>query len=196
VPPRLTLLASALSSTARDAFPLDIGLDANARQAATALQGTFGNNLRVLSSPARRAVETADVLGPPVAIEPALRDLDMGRWAGSPLRTIAASEPDAAELWLKDPAAAPHGGESLEALHARAGAWLEDVAQSGGALLAVTHPAFMRAAIVSALAATPLSFWHIDIAPLSRVELTSNGRRWTLKELTQPQPPESPRNSR
>jgi hypothetical protein len=41
----------------------------------------------------------------------------------------------------------------------------------------------IRAAIVVAIEANPLSFWRIDIAPLSVVELSSNGRRWTLRSI-------------
>jgi broad specificity phosphatase PhoE len=52
-----------------------------------------------------------------------------------------------------------------------------------GRSVAVTHPAVIRAAIVVAIEAKPVSFWRIDIAPLSIVDLGSNGSRWTLKSI-------------
>jgi broad specificity phosphatase PhoE len=85
--------------------------------------------------------------------------------------------------WLSDTAASPHGGESVEGLLARVTNWLNVAGQQQGRKVAVTHPAVIRAAIVVAIEANPLSFWRIDIAPLSVVELSSNGRRWTLRSI-------------
>jgi broad specificity phosphatase PhoE len=47
----------------------------------------------------------------------------------------------------------------------------------------VTHPAVIRAAIVHAIEATPATFWHLDIGPLSQAWLRSNGARWALRSL-------------
>ena len=48
-------------------------------------------------------------------------------------------------------------------------------------LVAVTHPAIIRAAILVALDAPPKSFWRIDIAPVSRTVLHFRGHAWTLR---------------
>lgn len=82
------------------------------------------------------------------------------------------------ELWLTDPAAAPHGGESIVDLTERVAGWLMSVTS---VTVAVTHPALIRAAILTALDIPPKSFWRIDIAPLSRTTLHYRNDRWTLR---------------
>jgi broad specificity phosphatase PhoE len=84
---------------------------------------------------------------------------------------------------MRDPEAAPHGGESIVGLIRRVAAWLE--AQNGmrGTTVAVTHASVIRAAIVHAIEANPRSFWRIDVAPLSVTALSGNGGRWTLSAI-------------
>jgi broad specificity phosphatase PhoE len=103
------------------------------------------------------------------------------------LADIAAAEPEAVAAWLADPNAAPHGGESLTALVGRVADWL-DSDRIRGRTLAVTHAAVMRAAVVHVLGAPVRSFWRIDVAPLSIIELRRNGRRWTLHASQPPSP--------
>ncbi|WP_165614143.1 histidine phosphatase family protein, partial [Mycolicibacterium holsaticum] len=50
-----------------------------------------------------------------------------------------------------------------------------------GRLVAVTHPAVVRAAVLTALEAPPKSFWRIDIAPVSRTVMHYRGHAWTLR---------------
>ena len=92
-----------------------------------------------------------------------------------------------------DPAAAPHGGESLLDLLARIGGWLDHLQagtrrQTGTrcVIIAVTHPAVIRAAIVHALDATPSAFWRIHAPPLTRVRLSGHAGRWNLRALDPP----------
>jgi hypothetical protein len=47
----------------------------------------------------------------------------------------------------------------------------------------VTHAAVVRAAVVAATEAAPLTFWHLDIGPLCEVRLRTDGRRWVLRHL-------------
>ncbi|WP_024276353.1 histidine phosphatase family protein [Hyphomicrobium sp. 802] len=184
MPPRLTFVANASTPAARRAaFPLDEGIDDFGRRDASAMAGEFRNSAIVFSSPARRALETAAVLGLSPRIDPALRDIELGDWAGRTLSSIAQSDADALAGWLSDPGVAPHGGETVEALIARTSVWMQTISEREGRILAVTHPAVMRAAIVAAIKANANSYAHIDIAPLSVVELTSNGRRWALKSI-------------
>jgi broad specificity phosphatase PhoE len=108
-----------------------------------------------------------------------LRDCDYGRWAGASLNDIAEAEPEAVALWLSDPHAAPHGGESIGALIERVAMWMDcEVPQ--GRTLAVTHTAVIRAAVIHALGAPANAFWRIDAAPLSLIELRRNERRWSF----------------
>ncbi|MBV8654150.1 MAG: histidine phosphatase family protein, partial [Alphaproteobacteria bacterium] len=87
-----------------------------------------------------------------------------------------------------DPAAAPHGGESVLDLVQQVASWLEGQAPKGqagasGHTIAVTHPAIIRAAAIHVLAADVRSFWRIDIEPLTATRLTRNNRVWTLRTL-------------
>ena len=138
---------------------------------------------RAWTSPALRARQTAAALGLDAAVEPALGDLDFGRWAGRTLAEVEAAEPLALAAWLADPATAPHGGEDFSSLRARVGAWLDQRRGETGRLVAVTHAAVIRAAVIHAIEATARSFGHIDVAPLSLTELTCTAGRWRLRAL-------------
>ncbi len=181
---RLDLLAHGPSAATRAArFPDDEPLEASAVGALEALSDRPCRYAHVLTSPARAARETAQALGFDANIEPALRDCDYGRWRGLPLKDLAQRESDAFAAWRRDPAAAPHGGESLIALIERTGAWLEQSLARESATLAVTHASVVRAAVVSALGAGPSVFWGIDVAPLSLARLSGREGRWNLVAL-------------
>jgi broad specificity phosphatase PhoE len=112
-----------------------------------------------------------------------LRDSDYGKWTGLTVDDVQARDPDAVSEWIRDPEAAPHGGESVVALIARVSSWLEAQKAVPGIIVAVTHASVIRAAMVCALEAEPRSFWHIDVAPLSLTELSANNGRWTLVSM-------------
>jgi len=137
----------------------------------------------LLRGPEIRTAETAAALGlaSPFTVDPALRDCDYGRWTGRRFDDLQREEPEAIASWLADPGAAPHGGEPLLALLARVAAWLDERGREGGRVLAVTHPAVIRAAMVHALEAPPRSFWRINVEPLAIVDLRANRGRWTLR---------------
>ncbi|WP_192756743.1 histidine phosphatase family protein [Actinopolymorpha pittospori] len=109
-----------------------------------------------------------------------------GRGRRTPVRTVAAGEPDAVAAWLGSPAAAPHGGESVLDLIARAGDWLENLRGGPRRVLAVSHAAVIRAAIVHAIRATPESYWRVNVAPLTRTVLTGEAGRWNLRSIGHP----------
>lgn len=135
---------------------------------------------QVWSGPERRVRQTAEALGLSATTVTALRDCDYGTWSGRELSEVQSAEPERVSDWLTNIVAAPHGGESFRDVIDRIGIWLDE--QRGvGHIIAVTHPAVIRAAIVSALDAPPQAFWRIDIAPLSLTDLRFNGRVWTLR---------------
>ncbi|MFD3698764.1 histidine phosphatase family protein [Streptomyces sp. NPDC058646] len=132
-------------------------------------------------SPTPRSRATGQALGYAPMAQPALRECDMGRWRGLTLAEVAAREPGSVELWLADPRAAPHGGESLLAFISRIGGWLDTrPADDGGAIVAVAEPSVVRAALVYALNAPPQTYWNVDVRPLSTVTLTGWSGRWYL----------------
>ena len=132
-----------------------------------------------LCGPSLACRQTASAFGLTATVSPALGDCDWGRWRGLTLPSLPAAE---VELWLTDPTAAPHGGESIVDLLGRVGAWLATLVDTGR-VLAVTHPSVIRAALVCALRGTPGSFWRMDIAPLARAELSGRLGRWDLRSL-------------
>jgi broad specificity phosphatase PhoE len=113
----------------------------------------------------------------------ALSDCDYGRWRGRASKDVAEREPDEFAAWLGDPAAAPHGGESLAVLIERVGAWLTQALARESATLAVTHASVVRAAIVNVLGASSSSFARIDVAPLSLARLSGHAGRWNIVAL-------------
>jgi len=147
------------------------------------LSGQRRSYARVLTAPARAARETAQAGGLDAEVEMALRDCDYGRWRGLASKDVAEREPDAFAAWLGDPAAAPHGGESVAALIERVGAWLTQSLARESATLAVTHASVVRAAVVNALGAGASTFARVDVAPLSLARLSGHAGRWNLVAL-------------
>jgi broad specificity phosphatase PhoE len=173
----------ATPATRRATFPADEPLEDKARAKAAGLAGTLGRADQVLVAPERRARETADALGLAGMIEGALRDCDHGSWAARSLAELQAEAPAALAAWLTDPAANPHGGESIAELIRRVAAWSDSPDRGEGRVLAITHPAVLRAALVHALGANPTTYWRIDVAPLSRLILSRQGASWRLQSL-------------
>ncbi|MDQ2708757.1 MAG: histidine phosphatase family protein [Actinomycetota bacterium] len=130
---------------------------------------------------AHLVLDTAGVLD--TAVDDRLAGCDYGRWRGRPLDEVRLAEPDALAEWLADPAAVPHGGESLAALQARIGRWLDAQHGTARAVVAVADAAVIRAAVVYAIEASPRSLWRIDVPPLSRAVLVGQPGRWSLREL-------------
>ena len=124
-------------------------------------------------------LQTAQALGGEIEIVPALGDYDIGDWQGQRLSDLQQSMPQALANWISNPDAAPHGGESIQALCLRVSAWLDEFREEGH-FAVVTHPFVIRAAILHALAASTASFNLIDVEPLAVVDLRFN-ERWRLR---------------
>jgi broad specificity phosphatase PhoE len=132
---------------------------------------------RALASPAAAAGDTARALGLDAASEAALADMDYGRWHGRALKDLAREEPDALAAWCRDPDAAPHGGESFGGLVRRVAHWLDSLDEDAD-LIAISHAAVLRAALIHALDVPLVSFSRIEIVPLAVIELRRSGRGW------------------
>ena len=184
---RLTLIRHAPSdATRRSAFPVDEPPDARGLDEAAALAPRLGRFDAAWSGPALRARQTAEALGLTAMVAPELDECDFGSWRGRTLSELHAAYPDAVATWMEDPAAAPHGGESLLALLERVRGWLDARAHDGERVVAVTHAGVIRAAVVCALDAPALSFWRLDVAPLSRTVLHAHDGRWTVRAVNLP----------
>ncbi|WP_328789548.1 histidine phosphatase family protein [Streptomyces sp. NBC_00273] len=118
-----------------------------------------------------------------------LRGLATGEWAGRTLDEVAGRDPAAVHAWLSDPAYAPPGGESVDALVARVGAELAGLAE--GTHRVVVEQAVVRAAVVHALELPAAAFWRLDVRPESVTTLTGRAGRWNLL-VGQPQDEQPP----
>lgn len=171
---RLTLISHAMTDAmSAGRFPVDESLSEIGRRQA----GGPVTAERAFAGPELRTRETAELLGLHAFVEPRLADLDCGQWRGQELQNIP---PAGLRDWLTEPAAAPHGGESIVELVERVAGWLQQL-DDAVRTVAVTHPAVIRAAILVALSAPPKSFWRIDVAPAGHTVLHRRGGVWTLR---------------
>ncbi|MFB8354446.1 histidine phosphatase family protein [Streptomyces niveus] len=182
---RVTLISPALSAALREARFADGPLDAAGRRQAEGVRGAVADAFAdagqlVFASPSSRCEQTAGALGLVAEPLPELRGCAMGRWRGLRLDEVAATEPQSVAAWLADPGAAPHGGESLDALHTRVGHWL-DALPADARVLAVAEPDVVRALTVHAIGAPAEVFWRIDVLPLTATELSGRNGRWNLR---------------
>jgi broad specificity phosphatase PhoE len=181
---RLTLICHAATQATRKArFPADEPLEPQGLAAAAGLAPVARRVDVALTSPALRAVQTAAALGLTATVDAALADIALGNWAGRSLGEVEAADPSGLAEWMSDPAANPHGGETLLAVMARMAAWLDLMARCEGRIVAVTHAAIIRAVTLITLDAPPIAFWRIDVAPLGVASFRGWGGRWTLRSL-------------
>jgi broad specificity phosphatase PhoE len=178
---RLILICHASTDAVRRAaFPSDEPLDDRGRTLAAELAVRLPSVDRCWTSPELRTRQTAQALRLNASVQPALRECDCGRWAGTTLAEIAAREPDPLNTWLRDPGAAPHGGETILGLIRRVAVWLADEQANDLRSIVVTHSTIIRAAVVRVMQAPPQSFWRIDIGPLTVTRLSGTDGRWNI----------------
>ncbi|MCK9895281.1 histidine phosphatase family protein [Frankia sp. AgB32] len=183
-------------------FADDEGLDADGlRRAASASRalaaGALPRRARVLVDGSMRARQTARALGlgalageAGVQVDPALRDLDVGAWRG---RDLAELSLDELRRWHEEPDMVPPGGESRIDLCARVEAWLGEIGEAEH-VIAVSHPAVVRAVLLHALGCPQEVFWRIDVAPLTATLLhrpaaggnPGSPTHWTLTHACRP----------
>lgn len=184
-------------STGRDGYldgRTDPPLIAQAIDPMRAYMGTPWS--RVISSPRRRALDTATALvaGADVfcEIHPDWAELDFGDWDGCHFDDLPAAEL-AGFYEAPDQVVPPHG-ESWAAFAARIEAQLQrllDEDEAGGPVLVVSHAGVLRLAL-SQVCGIPLAMlWTLRIDHGTRlrlrVERTGDGRLWgELLELQQP----------
>ena len=128
----------------------------------------------VVSSPARRAVETAEVLNRQLALpqgsEPRFAEMRFGDWEGLPVASLAGLA--AFESWARDPVLfAPPGGESGAAVLARALAGVRALAERypGGRVLVVSHKHVIRLVTAYALGLPLRAYRQAVPAPVGSV---------------------------
>jgi probable phosphoglycerate mutase len=154
----------------------DVGRE-QVRRAASLLAARGGIDV-VLSSPLRRARETADIVGAAlggavVRVEDDLREAAFGEWDGSTFDEVSARWPDELASWLASSSVAPPGGEPLDAVARRIrslearllGRW------TGQTVLLVTHVTPVKLLVRDALRAPIESVFRMELAPASLTEV-------------------------
>lgn len=175
------------NATRRAAFPHDEPLDAGGREQASRLAGRLPSASDALTSPRLRCRQTASLAGLAARVEPRIAECDFGSWAGRTLAQVHAEAPVAAERWMTDATAKPHGGERLDDFSARVAGWLDgESEQAAGCAVAITHAGVIKAAVAHALGAPVNAVWRIDVAPLSVTELHAHDQRWTIERVNLP----------
>jgi broad specificity phosphatase PhoE len=136
-----------------------------------------------VSAPEAACVLTAAQLGGDPAVLEELRDCDFGSWSGWTLSQVQAADPIGLAEWLQEPAAAPHGGESLLRLIGRVGGVLDQYAWPEGLSVAVVSPVVARAVAVHALSVPAEAIFRLDVGPLGRVLISRATLGWRLQAL-------------
>jgi len=162
-------------------FPLDEPLEDRSIALARSLKAHLARADRAMVAPARRARQTAELLGLEAELCDVLADQDYGRWAGKTPQEVEAEEPGALAAWRADAGFCPGGGDSLASVAQRATEFLAQMREAEGHVIAVTHAAVIRAAIARVLQAPAAASWNIDVPPLSLTDLRSDGTRWALR---------------
>jgi broad specificity phosphatase PhoE len=154
---------------------LDPGLDELGRRQAAALGAALAGASRVVSSPLRRARETAEALGGAVSVDERWAEVDYGELDGMPLADVPA---ETWARWRADPDHTPPGGESLRQLAARVRPACDELlAEAAEAdIVVVTHVSPVKAAVAWALGVGDDVAWRMWCAPASITRIgTSRG---------------------
>jgi broad specificity phosphatase PhoE len=122
--------------------------------------------MRIVTSPLRRCVQTAALLGAPDAPhEPRLAEMNWGRWEGETLGALRSRLGDEMrENEARGLDFTPLGGESPRVLLSRLRGWLEEIARSRTPTLAITHRGVIRVILAEA------SGWNMRGKPPAKLD--------------------------
>jgi probable phosphoglycerate mutase len=153
---------------------VDPGLDERGRweaeRAATAIAKRWQVDT-VITSPLRRAVETAAIaaqaLGRPVATHDGFRECEFGAWEGHTFAEIERRWPAELAAWLGSTGVAAPGGESFDAVGERVAAARDQVVKqhAGQTVLVVTHVTPIKMLVRFALGAPATALFRMELEP-------------------------------
>jgi ribonuclease H / adenosylcobalamin/alpha-ribazole phosphatase len=151
--------------------------------AAAAVRLAGSGATAVVSSPLRRARQTAalvaEALGVDVDVEDGLRETDFGDWDGYTFAEVRQKWPDELDAWLASTAVAPPHGESFDATAERVRSALRRVlrARAGQTVVVVSHVTPIKTLLRIALDAPPTSLYrmHLDLVSLSEIQWFADG---------------------
>jgi broad specificity phosphatase PhoE len=131
----------------------------------------------LISSPLRRARETAAAFGVEPVIDERWIEVDYGRWDGTALADVS---DDSWRVWRGDPLFAPPGGESLAELDARVRSAVESLVDAArhSTVVVVSHVTPIKAAVLWAMGVDDiLATWRcrLDQAAVCQVQVSEAG---------------------
>jgi broad specificity phosphatase PhoE len=144
----------------------DPPLDEVGRTQARALAAVVAGATRVVSSPLRRAVETAHAFGLPLTVDERWIELDYGGLDERPVTDVPA---DLWQRWRAEPGFVPAEGESLVALGGRVRDACDELAEEARTadVAVVSHVSPIKAAVAWALGVGDEVAWRLWVAPAS-----------------------------
>ncbi|THJ75594.1 bifunctional RNase H/acid phosphatase [Candidatus Frankia alpina] len=133
----------------------------------------------IVSSPLKRARQTAEALGRDYVVDDDLRETSFGAWEGMTFGEVRERFPDELNAWLADPNVPPPGGESLISTVTRV-ARVRDrllVEQPSKRVLVVSHVTPIKGLTQLALGAEPIVLYrlHLDLVSLTTIDWYSDG---------------------
>jgi probable phosphoglycerate mutase len=156
---------------------VDPGLTSEGRDQARAVAdwlSPLAESLDVLvSSPVRRAAETAEIVGArlekPVSIDDAFAEMDFGSWDGLTYEEVLAVEPDAIAAWAGALDVRPGGGETFNAVAKRVDAAVDRLLaeHAGSSVLIVSHVTPIKVVVARAIGAPLDTMYRMELAPAS-----------------------------
>lgn len=179
---RLSIICSGITQAMRrHGFPDDGSLESRSESLARRLAKDLAQADIAYAAPSIRARETAGLLGIEPVVRADLSDQDYGLWSGRSLEELEQADPNGLLAWMSEPGFAPPAGESVADVAGRTAGFLDEMRGAAGHVVAVTHGAVARGAILHVLDAPLTAFWKIDTPPLCVTDLRFNGTRWVLR---------------
>ncbi|HEU5006357.1 MAG TPA: bifunctional RNase H/acid phosphatase [Jatrophihabitantaceae bacterium] len=167
----------------RNELPLVQVGERQAAALAVRAAASFADSAAVVTSPLRRAVQTADAiagtLGLDVITNDDLAEVDFGTWEGLTFGEARTANPAELTGWLASPDVAPPGGESFTALARRVRRGRDAVigGYPGRTVIVVSHVSPIKTLLRLALDAPPVSMYriHLDTASISIIDYFADG---------------------
>ncbi len=148
----------------------DIELDEIGYDQARRIGGAVPASAQIVSSPLARCRQTAEGIAEAagrspssVAVDDRLMELDYGDLDLTPLSEV---DPEVWDQWRRSADFRPAGGETLNELHKRVSACLNDLADaaSAGDVVVVSHVSPIKSAVAWALGVDILISWRCFVA--------------------------------
>lgn len=167
---------TALNAAGRLQGRIDEPLDDVGRKQAAIVAEHVGAVDVLISSPLRRATETAEAFGIAFETDDRWVELSYGIFEGV---AIADTPSEAWDRWQEDVGYVPSGGESLADLDLRVREACDELSRlaANADIVVVTHVSPIKSAVAWALGATIAISWrsHLSPASICRIEMRRRG---------------------